>query len=48
MKYVSQIIMLYILNIYRAVYKLYLNKAGKKNKSLYIWFSTSHVVNLLQ
>ena len=33
MKYVSQIIMLYILNIYRAVYKLYLNKAGKKIKA---------------
>ena len=28
--YVSQIIMLYTLNIYSAVCKLYLNKTGKK------------------
>ena len=33
MMYVSQIIMLYTLNLYSAVFQLYLNKTGrKKNK----------------
>ena len=30
MMYVSQITMLHTLNLYSAVYKLYLNKTGKK------------------
>ena len=33
--YVYQIIMLYILNTYNCICQLYLNKAGKKEKSLY-------------
>ena len=32
MMYVSQVTMLHTLNLYSAVYKLYLNKTGKKNK----------------
>ena len=32
MMYVSQIIMLYILNLYSAVFQLYLNKIGKKRE----------------
>ena len=35
MMYISQIIMLYTLNLYRALYQLYLNKTGiKKNAML--------------
>jgi len=33
MIYVSQIIMLYTLNIHNAVHQLYLNKTGRKNWS---------------
>ena len=32
MMYVSQIIMLYTLNLYRAICQLYLNKTGRKKK----------------
>ena len=32
MMYVSQITMLHTLNLYSAVYKLYLNKTGKKKQ----------------
>ena len=32
MMYVSQVTMLHTLNLYSAVYKLYLKKTGKKNK----------------
>ena len=32
MMYVSQIIMLYTLNLYSAVCQLYLNKAGRREK----------------
>ena len=31
MMYVNQVIMLYILNLYSAVYQLYPNKTGRKN-----------------
>ena len=31
MMYVSQVIMLYTLNLYSAVCQLYLNKTGRKN-----------------
>lgn len=30
--YISQVIMLYILNLYSAIYQLYLNKTRKKTK----------------
>jgi len=36
MMYISQIIMLYTLNLYRALYQLYLNKTGIKKKC-YAW-----------
>jgi len=32
MMYISQTIMLYFLNLYHAVYQLYLNKTRRKNK----------------
>ena len=35
MMYVSQIIMLYTLNLYSAVRQLYINKTGRKNNKCY-------------
>ena len=48
MKYVSQIITLCILNIYRAVYQLYLNKAGRKIRAFTSDFPQAIHYNLLQ
>ena len=37
MMYVSQIIVLYTLNLYGAVCRLYLSKTGKNKKDLWLW-----------
>ena len=39
MMYVSQIIMLYTLNLYNPVHQLYLNKTGEQNPQ---WDAISH------
>ena len=36
MKYVSQISILYTLNLYSAVWQLHLNKTGKKKKKIFL------------
>ena len=41
--HVSQIIMLYTLNLYSAVYQLYLNKTGRKNNPGEILLVTSKI-----
>ena len=46
MIYVSQVIMLYTLIIYRAVYQLYLNKIEKKKKTHFIATKKGYVIFL--
>ena len=54
MLYVSQIIILYTLNLYNAICQFYLNKTGRKNKIYFkkrilfshIWFDTPHTFGL--
>ena len=44
MTYVSQIFMLYILNLYNAVCQLYLNKTGREKKKNLIPQADMHVL----
>ena len=39
MMYISQTIMLYILNLYSAVYQLYFHKTRKEKKKIYLFFT---------
>ena len=44
MMYVSQVIMLYTLNLHSAVCQLYLNKTGRKKKTLILLLALPFII----
>ena len=44
--YISQIIMLYTLTLYRAVCQLYLNKAGKRKNVTILYLKREKLIDL--